>query len=179
MMSLEKNKLSYQKGDGYQAVALPYVDGNVAMLLLVPDVGKFSQFDVGLDATRLQSILESLQSTDVIMKMPHFTVESSFSLGDTLAKMGMTDAFNAGQADFSGMDGQHDLYVSSVIHKAYASIDESGTEAAAATVAIVGLTAIMPGEPVNLTIDRPFIFVIYDQLTQSILFAGRITNPGK
>jgi len=179
MMSLEKNKLSYQKGDGYQAVALPYVDGNVAMLLLVPDVGKFSQFEASLDAARLQSILDSLQSTDVILKMPRFTVESSFSLGDTLAKMGMPDAFNASQADFSGMDGQRDLYVSSVIHKAYASVDESGTEAAAATVAIVGLTAIMPGEPVSLTIDRSFIFVIYDQPTQSILFAGRITNPGK
>jgi serpin B len=179
MMSLEKNKLSYQKGDGYQAVALPYVDGNVAMLLLVPDVGKFSQFEASLDAARLQSILDSLQSMDVILKMPRFTVESSFSLGDTLAKMGMPDAFNASQADFSGMDGQRDLYVSSVIHKAYASVDESGTEAAAATVAIVGLTAIMPGEPVSLTIDRPFIFVIYDQPTQSILFAGRITNPGK
>ncbi len=179
MMSLEKNKLSYQKGDGYQAVALPYVDGNVAMLLLVPDAGKFSQFEASLDATWLQSILDSLRSTDVILKMPRFTVESSFSLGDTLAKMGMPDAFNASQADFSGMDGQRDLYVSSVIHKAYASVDESGTEAAAATVAIVGLTAIMPGEPVSLTIDRPFIFVIYDQPTQSILFAGRITNPGK
>ena len=179
MMLLDKNKLSYQKGDGYQVVVLPYVDGNVAMLLLVPDAGKFSQFEASLDAARLQSILDSLQSTDVILKMPRFTVESSFSLGDTLAKMGMPDAFNAGQADFSGMDGQRDLYVSSVIHKAYASVDESGTEAAAATVAIVGLTAIMPGEPVNLTIDRPFIFVIYDQPTQSILFAGRITNPGK
>ena len=179
IMSLEKNKLSYQKGDGYQAMALPYVDGNVAMLLLVPDVGKFSQFEASLDAARLQSILDSLQSTDVILKMPRFTVESSFSLGDTLAKMGMPDAFNASQADFSGMDGQRDLYVSSVIHKAYASVDESGTEAAAATVAIVSLTAIMPGEPVSLTIDRPFIFVIYDQPTQSILFAGRITNPGK
>ncbi len=179
MMSLEKNKLNYMKGVGYQAVALPYVDGNVAMLLLVPDAGKFSQFEASLDATRLQSILDSLQSTDVIMKMPRFTVESSFSLGDTLAKMGMPDAFNSSQADFSGMDGQRDLYVSSVIHKAYSSVDESGTEAAAATVAIVGLTAIMPGEPVNLTIDRPFIFVIYDQPTQSIFFAGRITTPGK
>jgi serine protease inhibitor len=77
------------------------------------------------------------------------------------------------------MDGQRDLYITSVIHKAYASVDESGTEAAAATVAIVGLTAIMPGETVSLTIDRPFIFIIYDQPTQSIIFVGRITNPGK
>ncbi len=179
MMSLEMERLNYMKGDGYQAVALPYVDGNVAMLLLVPDGGKFSQFEAYLDTSRLQSILNGLQSTEVNLKMPRFTVESSFSLGDILAKMGMSDAFNASQADFSGMDGQHDLYLSSVLHKAYASVDESGTEAAAATVAIMDLTSIMPGEPVSLTIDRPFIFIIYDQPTQSILFTGRITDPGK
>ena len=149
------------------------------MLLLVPDAGQFSQFEAGLDAARLQSILEGLQHIDVTLKVPRFTVESSFSLGDVLAKMGMPDAFDASQADFSGIDGQRDLYISSVLHKAYANIDESGPEAAAATVVIMDLTSMMPGEPVSLTIDRPFIFVIYDQPTQSILFAGRITNPGK
>jgi serine protease inhibitor len=179
MMSLGQEKLDYLGGNGYQAVALPYVDGNVSMLLLVPDAGQFTQFEAGLDAARLQSILDGLKSTDVILKMPRFTVESSFSLGEILAKMGMPDAFNASQADFSGMDGQRDLYISSVIHKAFASVDEVGTEAAAATVVMMDLTSIMPGEPVNLTIDRPFIFVIYDQPTRSILFAGRFTNPGK
>jgi len=179
MMSLDQEKLRYQQGDGYQAVALPYVDGNVAMLLLVPDAGKFSQFEASLDTSRLQSILDSLEYADVLLKMPRFTVESSFSLGDILSNMGMPAAFDASQADFSGMDGQRDLYISSVIHKAYASVDESGTEAAAATVAIMSLTSASPGEPVSLTIDRPFIFVIYDQPTQAKLFAGRITNPGK
>ena len=179
MMSLDQEKLRYQQGDGYQAVALPYVDGNVAMLLLVPDAGKFGQFEASLDASRLQSILDRLEYTDVLLKMPRFTVESSFSLGDALSNMGMPAAFDANQADFSGMDGQLDLFISSVIHKAYASVDESGTEAAAATVAIMSLTSASPGEPVSLTIDRPFIFVIYDQPTQAILFAGRITNPGK
>jgi serpin B len=179
MMSLERKQLNYSKGDGYQAVTLPYVDGDVAMLLLVPDAGKFNQVEAELDAGMLQSILGDMQSTDVILKMPRFTVESSFSLADTLAQMGMPDAFNAGQADFSGMDGQHDLYISSVIHKAYANVDESGTEAAAATVVIMELSAMPLGEPVSLTIDRPFIFAIYDQPTQTILFAGRITNPGE
>jgi len=179
MMSLKQDTLTYLKGAGFQAVTLPYVDGNVAMLLLVPDAGKFSQFEDSFDAARLQSILQGLQSAEVILKMPRFSVESSFSLADTLAQMGMSDAFNAGQADFSGMDGQQDLYISSVMHKAYASIDEAGTEAAAATVAIMSLTAIMPGEPINLTIDRPFIFAIYDQPTQTILFTGRLSNPGE
>jgi serpin B len=179
MMSLGQENLSYMDGDGYQAVTLPYLDGNVAMLMVVPDEGKFNQVEAGLDASTLQSIMDGLQSSEVMLKMPRFTVDSSFSLADTLSQMGMPDAFNAGQADFSGMDGQRDLYVSSVLHKAYASVDEAGTEAAAATVAIVGLTSIMPGEPVNLVIDRPFIFVIYDRPTQTILFMGRITNPAK
>jgi serpin B len=179
MMSLEQENLSYMKGDGYQAVALPYVDGNVAMLMIVPDEGKFSQVESSLDAATLQTIMNSLQGTEVVLKMPRFSVESSFSLADTLSHMGMPDAFNAGQADFSGMDGQHDLYLSSVLHKAYASVDESGTEAAAATIAIVGLTSIMPGELVDLTIDRPFFFAIYDRPTQAVLFVGRISDPGK
>jgi serpin B len=116
----------------------------------------------------------------VILKMPRFTVESSFSLGDTLAKMGMPDAFDATRANFSGIDGRRDLYISSVLHKAFASVDEAGTEAAASTVVIVTMTSITTKEPpVSLTIDRPFIFVIYDQPTQAILFAGRITNPAQ
>ena len=147
------------------------------MMLVMPDAGKFKQFESGFNASQLQSIMNGLQSTDIILKMPRFKVESSFSLGDVLAKMGMPDAFSASQADFSGMDGQRDLYLSSVIHKAYASVDETGTEAAAATIAIMELSAMRPGNVVNLTIDRPFIFVIYDQPTQSILFVGRITDP--
>ncbi len=179
MMALGKENLDYLKGEGYQAVALPYVDGNVSMLLLVPDAGKFEQFENGMDAARLQSILNGLQSSQVILKVPRFTVESSFSLADTLSKMGMPDAFNPNQADFSGMDGKRDLYISSILHKAYASVDETGTEAAAATVAIMTLGAAMPSTPIELTIDRPFIFVIYDQPTQAMLFAGRIVDPGK
>ena len=86
----------------------------------------------------------------------------------------MTDAFTA--ADFSGIDGTHDLFISDVLHKAWVSVDEAGTEAAAATAVIVSLVAY-PGPPVVLTINRPFLFVIRDVPTGTILFVGRVVDP--
>ena len=88
----------------------------------------------------------------------------------------MPVAFSA-NADFSGMTGNRDLFIDEVIHKSFVSVDEAGTEAAAATAVIMKLTAI-PGMPVNVTIDRPFIFLIRDIETGAILFVGRVLNPG-
>lgn len=169
-------RLPYAQGSGYQAVELPYIGGDVSMLILVPDAGSFQQFETGLDPVKLQKILSSLKSQQVVFKMPKFKFESSYDLSKTLAGMGMPDAFDPGQADFSGMDGGRNLYITRVLHKAYVSVDEKGTEAAAATAVIVGLTA-MPSSPVELTVDRPFIFVIQDKPTGTILFMGRILNP--
>jgi serpin B len=107
--------------------------------------------------------------------MPRFEFESDFNLKDTLADLGMPDAFT-GDADFSGMTGSRDLFIGEVIHKAFVSVDEAGTEAAAAT-AVVMPTAAMPEEPVEVTVDRPFIFLIRDIETGAILFVGRVVNP--
>jgi len=87
----------------------------------------------------------------------------------------MPVAFSGG-ADFSGMTGNRDLFIADVVHKAFVSVDEAGTEAAAATAVVMELTAV-PGEPVEVTIDRPFIFLIRDIETGTILFVGRIMNP--
>ena len=89
----------------------------------------------------------------------------------------MPVAFSA-DADFSGMTGNKDLFISDVIHKAFVSVDEAGTEAAAATAVIMELTA-MPETPVEVTLNRPFIFLIRDIETRAILFIGRVMNPGK
>jgi serpin B len=106
--------------------------------------------------------------------MPKFTYESEFGLADTLAGMGMPDAF--GKADFSGMDGTHDLFISNVFHKAFVAVDEAGTEAAAATAVVMSRMSI-PEYDVELTVDRPFVFVIRDVETGAILFVGRVVNP--
>lgn len=89
--------------------------------------------------------------------------------------MGMVDAFDSNKADLSGMDGKRDLFISDVLHKAYVSVDEKGTEAAAATAVVVGTTA-MPVNEVALKIDRPFIFVIQDNQSGAILFIGRVVS---
>jgi len=98
-------------------------------------------------------------------------------LKEALTQMGMGVAFSD-SADFSGMDGKRDLLIQDVLHKAFVSVDEEGTEAAAATAVIVGLTA-MPANPKIMTIDQPFIFLIRDIQTNSIVFLGRVLNPGE
>ena len=90
--------------------------------------------------------------------------------------LGMPVAFGP-EADFSGMDGGRSLFIKDVVHKAFVSVDEAGTEAAAATAVIVGVTSI-PAEPINVEIDRPFIFLIRDIETGTILFVGRVLDPG-
>ena len=106
--------------------------------------------------------------------MPRFTYESSFKLKDTLSDMGMPIAFIPVLADLSGMDGTPFLYISEVLHKAFVSVDEAGTEAAAATAVIVPAW----GLPIEVKINRPFIFVIRDIPTGCILFAGRVLSAG-
>jgi serpin B len=105
--------------------------------------------------------------------MPRFEFESSFDLSKTLAAMGMPDAF--GNADFSGMTGGRDLAIQFVVHKAFVSVDEEGTEAAAATG--VGMQESAPNRNAEFTVDRPFIFLIRDSETGAILFLGRVLNP--
>jgi serpin B len=107
--------------------------------------------------------------------MPKFKFDSSFSLKDALSDLGMPIAFSD-QADFSGMTGNTDLNIADVVHKAYVAVDEQGTEAAAATGVIMSQMAIV-SPPLTININQPFIFVIRDIQTGSILFVGRVLNP--
>ncbi len=175
MMKLEET-VSYAEVDGIRAVGLPYSDGQLSMVVLVPDEGQFEAFESGLDAATMDSVLDAMEMTPVALTMPKFEFDSSFSLGDTLAEMGMPSAFDPGAADFSGMDGARDLVITHILHKAFVSADEEGTEAAAATAVVVGLTAA-PSEPVELVVDRPFMFLIRDYPTGAILFLGRVLDP--
>ncbi len=166
---------NYFKGDGYQAVELPYSNAKLSMIVLVPDSGQLASVEKSLSPASFETIRQGFQSSSVILSMPKFKYEASISLGDILKKMGMVDAFDPNQADLSGMDGARDLFISDVLHKAYVSVDEKGTEAAAATAVVVGLTSI-PAQQVTLQIDRPFIFVIRDNQSGSILFVGRVVS---
>jgi len=165
----------YTEGDGYQAVELEYDGGELSMIILLPQADQFDTFEASLDAQLVDSIVKAVEPKQVTLTMPRFEFESSFSLREILAMMGMPVAFSGG-ADFSGMTGNRDLFIADVVHKAFVSVDEAGTEAAAATAVVMELTAV-PGEPVEVTIDRPFIFLIRDIETGTILFVGRIMNP--
>lgn len=182
MMNVEEYFL-YSDGDGYQAVNLPY-HGELSMVAIVPDLGRFREFERSLDAERLSRIIGHLRGYRVTLQMPKFKLESAFDLGKTLALMGIPNALNSTAADFSGMDGKscvardpQCLYISGVFHKAFVAVDEEGTEAAAAT-GIVAKAVSIPATPtVSLTIDRPFIFLIRDDVTGAILFQGRVEVP--
>jgi serpin B len=176
-MMKQVESLGYAMGKGYQAVELPYGGNELSMVILVPDEGQFGAFEDALDADRLEAIVQDLRYVQVALSMPKFKIESSFSLVDALTAMGMPVAFSD-DADFSGMTGNRDLAISDVVHKAFVSVDESGTEAAAATAVIMKLTS-MPAEPLTVTIDRPFIFAIRDIQTGSLLFVGRVVDPSQ
>jgi serpin B len=175
-MMKQTEAFGYTEGEGYQVVELQYDGNELSMVVLLPEAGNFEAFEEGLQAQQVYDIISGLQTTGVTLTMPKFEFDSEFSLKDTLAEMGMPIAFS-GEADFSGMTGNRELFISDVVHKAFVAVDEAGTEAVAAT------TVIMPGSaepepPVEVTIDHPFIFLIRDIETGAILFVGRVMNPG-
>jgi serpin B len=175
MMHLQKS-YNYAEGDNYQAVQLPYDGNQLAMVILLPKAGQFTAFESALNSQQMQTMIQNLKSNQVKISMPRFKVESQFGLKKALSDLGMPAAFTD-QADFSGMDGKKDLQISDVVHKSFVNVDESGTEAAAASGVIVGATA-MPVDIKDFNMDRPFIFLIRDLPTGAILFVGRVMNPG-
>lgn len=176
-MMHQTDSFGYFAGQGYQAVNLPYSDGSTSMLILMPAAGSLDQFESNLTADVLQKTIDGLSTAEVRLSMPRFKIESSFDLGSTLTQLGMDAAFDPQKADFSAMDGSHDLSISSVVHKAYVNVDEEGTEAAAATGVIVGVTSMPMQEIVELNLDHPFVFFIMDNLNGAVLFMGRVANP--
>jgi serpin B len=177
MMKLNGERLAYASGDSFQAVQLPYLSSDFAMTLWVPDLGKFEAFEAGLTGEQITAIRDQLGSEEVNLQMPKFEFETSTNANDPLRTLEMSDAFDPELADFSGMTQEEELYITDVLHKATITVDENGTEAAAATAVIMGIKSAMPGEPISLTIDRPFLFTIEHQPTGTILFMGRVTQP--
>jgi serpin B len=168
----------YTAGEDYQVVALPYQGGRAAMLILLPAEGRFEAFERTLDAGRLQGILQALETQDLKLYLPKFQFAAEIDLVETLRGLGMRDAFDREKADFSGMYdpdqvGGRRIFISDGIHKAFVNVDEEGTEAAAAT----GIVEEIVSEPVRLRVDRPFLFVIYDRQTGTLLFVGRVLDP--
>ena len=176
-MMRQGETLNYAEGEDYQAVELPYNGEELSMVILLPQSGQFTAFEEKMDSTGVQAILDGMSQTMVALSMPRFQIESGFSLVGALSALGMTDAFQQ-DADFSGMqDGNEPLFIGDLVHKAFVAVDEAGTEAAAATA--VRMVGGAPQKPTEITVDHPFIFLIRDIHTGTILFVGRVVNPAQ
>ena len=172
----------YAETPDLQMLSLPYTTASgkgLSMIVLLPKGNNLSAAEPYLDPANLSALEQAASSRQVKVYLPKFKLESQYSLKDTLSAMGMPTAFS-GAADFSGMDGAQDLYISDVYHKAYIEVNEEGTEAAAATGVVMRWAAVAPGseEPVPVfRADHPFLFLIQDDDTGAILFAGQVTDP--
>jgi serpin B len=172
MMSGADGPLPYGKGDGYEAVALPYSGQAFRMLLVIPDSGRFTEVESRLSASFLSEVRSKLNPGRLLLRMPKFRVETELPLVESLKALGLVDAFT-GAADLSGMTAEEALRIQDARHKAFVAVDEKGTEAAAATAVVGGPTSMPP----ELVVDRPFLFLIEDVDTQAVLFLGRIVDP--
>ncbi|MCE9574881.1 MAG: serpin family protein [Deltaproteobacteria bacterium] len=167
-------------GADFTAVELPYDGDQLAMDLIRPELAPgasgdpLAALEASLDGAKLTAIVAAIQPGAVELSLPKFNFTAALGLNDTLIALGAVDAFSP-DADFSGMDGTRDLAISDVVHKAFVAIDETGTEAAAATAVVVGDTSAPVTVPVAF--DRPFLFLIRDRPTGEILFIGRVVDP--
>jgi serine protease inhibitor len=171
-------RLRYLRGDGYQVVELPYVGERLGLAIVLPD-GPLPPVEGRLAAGGLGGLLAGLAPRQVSLALPRFRVTGEFSLRPTLSTLGMPLAFGR-QADFTGITTAEPLCIDDVLHKAYIDVDEQGTEAAAATAVTIRAAArvLMPDAPVQVTVDRPFLFAITEPGSGLPLFLGRVTNPG-
>lgn len=160
-----------------QVLEMGYEGGDMAMTILLPKrKDGLPDLEKDLDAAAMRKWTERLRSQQVKVYLPKFTMTTQFQLRSVLAAMGMPDAFNPKQADLSGMDGTKELFIQEVVHKAFVDVNEEGTEAAAATGVIVGVTSVPPPTPV-FRADRPFLFLIRDTRSGAVLFVGRLNEP--
>ena len=175
----------YFDGGEMHALELAYQGDRLSMVVLLPKRNvppgakdDLAALEASLSADKVAGWLGQLRRREVRVTLPRFKTTAEFGLKGTLVAMGMADAFNPNAADFSGMTGTKDLFISAVVHKAFVDVNEEGTEAAAATgVVMAGKSAPAPA-PV-FRADHPFLFLIRDTKTGAILFLGRILDPTK
>lgn len=176
----QMDNFAYTEGDGYQAITLPYANRDFGMVILLPSEGQFRVIEEQLNHDWVQDVLQGFQTHEVKLTLPKYRFETPLiGLKDLLSSMGMSDAFSR-EADFSGIVDQRPIMIDDVLHKAFIEVDEKKTEAAAASAVQITESAALPEEPeepIEMRIDRPFIFLIRDIQSGAILFVGRVMDP--
>lgn len=176
-MMNQQARFGYAETDALQVLEMPYKGEELSMVVLLPKkMDGIKALEQELTAEYLSKRLAAVRKRQVIVSLPSFKMTSRFSLAQVLRSMGMTDAFSD-KADFSGMTGNRDLFISAVVHQAYVDVNEEGTEAAAATGAAMRLTSVGPDVTPVFRADHPFLFLIRDGRTGGLLFLGRVMNP--
>jgi serpin B len=182
MMSFtgEKANFSYTETENAQVLELPYQGNELSMLILLPKNNDLPAVEALLAPEQLTALKRGLRNQRVDIFIPKFKFETKYFMAQDLRSMGMPIPFSGGAADFSGMTGSKDLYISEVIHQAFVEVNEEGTEAAAATGVVMRATSIMlPAQPKIFNANHPFLFFIQDRMTGNILFMGKVKNPAK
>jgi serine protease inhibitor len=171
----DKAKFNYADVDGLQILELPYKGEKISMLILLP-TENLDAIESSLTAEKLEEWKSQMKEFKLdAIYLPKFEFDAKYFMKDTLSAMGMPMAFTWPGANFSGMDGTNNLYISSVIHQAFIKVDEEGTEAAAAAAIV---TTFGSAGPSNIfRADHPFIFIIQEKETGNILFLGRVIDP--
>lgn len=176
-MMFTKTDLRAYTTAAYQAVELPYASGQFNMTLLLPAGNQsVGELTASFDNTAWEALQQGLQQQSIQIGLPKFKLEYEVFLNTTLQEMGMEKAFVAGQAEFDGIHETARLSVDFVKQNTFLSIDEKGTEAAAVTTIGMELTSL-PSGPRLIVADKPFVFVISEKTSNTILFTGRIMNP--
>jgi len=177
-MMNDNDDFNYGETDSLQILELPYQDNELSMLILLPKNDDLAAVEGSLTFEKLSEYKSLLTSEKIDVSIPRFKFETKYLMKDDLIRMGMPTAFS-GDADFSGMTGDKDLFIGQVIHQAFVDVNEEGTEAAAATAVIMEAGSAMPQPPKVFRADHPFIFLIQEKETGNILFMGRVADPTK
>ncbi len=177
-MMRDGREFPYADLGDFQALALPYTGGRLAMILLLPKKPDgLADLEKGLSCEKVAECLARMRAHQVQVALPRFTMTTTYLLRETLAAMGMGGAFDSAKADFSGMNGgKEPLWIGQVIHKAFVEVNEEGTEAAART-ALDEEGGEASESPAYFRADRPFLFLIRDVRSGCILFLGRVADP--
>lgn len=167
----------YYEDEEIQSIRLPYKNNRMALMVILPkSIDGWRMVSQVISYERINLVVSGMETREVQLSLPKFRTELRINLKKELTKLGMGSAFSR-HADLSGMTGEKNLFIDEVIHKAFLEINESGTEAAAATAAIIGLKSSLRDDPVRFHADHPFIFFLLDRQTGCIIFTGRFVKP--